>query len=235
MVSSKEVGEGGWEALLSVSFAKWLPGRKKPLEGFGLQDCEIAPDFFSPLLEGFVCTLSGFVHHNTQFGFCKHPSEALTWFLQIRLQPSSHVCAVLCVKAGLGRPRLWGANSASVRTLGFSEPSLAHIGTPRRRPVVLLGNGEGSRRGLDTQLGLSSGFLPWLLVSSCGMDPRGRRTSRHHWALAYSVLGLCGESRMGESSIWSPGELHGPGLCRGRSALGSLVPAPPVEGRAERC
>lgn len=39
MVSLEEVGRtGAGEALATVSFAKWLPGRK-PLEAFGFQDC----------------------------------------------------------------------------------------------------------------------------------------------------------------------------------------------------
>ena len=47
---------------------------------------------------------------------------------------------------------------------------------------------------------------------------RGRlQGTKHHRVLAYSGLGLCGETRMGKSSIWNPQGLHRPGLCGGRS------------------
>lgn len=43
----------------------------------------------------------------------------------------------------------------------------------------------------------------------------GLRGTEHHWALACSALGLNGETRLEKSRLWSPQELHRPGLCGG--------------------
>lgn len=89
--------------------------------------------------------------------------------------------------------------------------------------------------GLTHSWGLVVGFSHGCWCPAVAWTPGGEGLPGITGLLLIQCWASGGESRMGESSIWSPGELHGPGLCRGRSALGSLVPAPPVEGRAERC
>lgn len=41
----------------------------------------------------------------------------------------------------------------------------------------------------------------------------GLQGTEHHWALARSALGLSGETRLEKNRLWSPQELHRPGLC----------------------